>query len=141
MIRNAEHLRPGDTQERGGQRWVVEAAEMQDGVMQVLWRSGEERRWDELPPGVAVVVSPAESADRVRRIKHAAELEEGDRLVGRGWPPYEAAAVERTPTRIVVEWTNGSAVRVKEYQPNEGVPVESVVTRPGTGERTPFYTP
>lgn len=127
MIRNSEHLRPGDTQERGGRTWVVEAAEMQDGMMQVLWRSGDERRWDEFPPGVPVVVTPVESAERVRRIKPAGEIVEGDRLADRGWPPYEAAAVERTPTRTVVEWTNGSAVKVKEYHPSEGVLVESLV--------------
>ncbi|HEY0037754.1 MAG TPA: hypothetical protein VGB66_13750 [Longimicrobium sp.] len=137
MIRNAEHLRPGDSQERNGRRWVVEAAEMQDGMMQVLWRCGDERRWDEFPPGVPVVVSPGESAERLRRVKQASDLVEGDRLAGPGWPPYEAAAVEREGTRIVVEWTNGSALRVKEYDPGEGVLVETLVTRPGTGGRPP----
>lgn len=125
MIKNVEALSVGDLQLLGEVEWVVEAAEMQDGKMQVLWRHDEERRWDEMQPGTPVVVSSVPAEPSVRMIKNASALVPGDRRVGPDNPPYEVAGVEHSGSTVVVEWTNGTAIRVREYDPNAGVLVES----------------
>lgn len=128
MIKHAEGLRPGDTQDGKGQLWEIEAAEMQDGMIQVLWKCGEERRWDEYAPGTPIIVTPAPAVEWVRMIKNAVSLCVGDRLVGPENPPYAVTAVEPSPPRVLVEWSNGRGVRVREYDPKTGVLVET----PGT---------
>ncbi|HST59362.1 MAG TPA: hypothetical protein VLK84_11745 [Longimicrobium sp.] len=126
MIRNAEALVVGDRQAMDGIEWVIEAVEMQDGRMQVLWRgAAEERRWDEYEPGVPVVVSPARGAEWVRSIKKAGDLLPGDRRVGTQHPPFTVAGVDAAGPVVVVEWTNGAAIRVREYEPHVGILVET----------------
>ena len=125
MVRNAEALRPGDTQLLNGTVWTVEAAEMQDGMVQVLWRATDDRKWDEYPPGTPLIVTALEAVKRVRAIKNAANLVVGDRRVSTASPPYEIVAVENTSGRVVVEWSNGSAIRVTEHDPFAGVLVQS----------------
>lgn len=126
MIRNAEALVVGDRQVVDGTEWVVEAVEMQEGRMQVLWRgAAEERRWDEHEPGAPVVVSPALEAEWVRSIKNAVDLLPGDRRVGTQQPPFTVAGVDASGPIVVVEWTNGAAIRVREYEPHVGILVES----------------
>lgn len=121
----------GDRQVVDGKEWVVEAAEMQDGRMQVLWRGAvEERRWDEYEPGAPVVVSPALKAEWVRRIKNAADLVPGDRRVGTKQPPFTVADIDASGPVVVVEWTNGAAIRVREYEPHVGILVESRAEEP-----------
>lgn len=95
MVKNVETLAPGDTRTMDGRIWEVEAAEIQDGMMQVLWRSGDERRWDERAPG-----SPT---------------------------AYSVVGAERIGGTVVVEWSNGVARRVREYDPFDGVLVDAVV--------------
>lgn len=125
MIKNVETLSPGDRQILGDVEWVVEAAEMQDGKMQVLWRHDEERRWDEHHPGTPVIItSSVEEEPTVRMIKNASALIAGDRRVGPDNPPYEVAGVEMTGSTVIVEWTNGTAIRVREYDANAGILVE-----------------
>ena len=125
MIKKAEALKPGDRRLAGGEEWVVEAAELQEGLMQVLWRNGEERRWDEYAPDCPLLVDPVPAPQRVRLIKNAAELALGDVRIGAVHPPYVVSHVERSSDRVIVEWTNGSAIRVREYDPHEGILVET----------------
>jgi hypothetical protein len=125
MIKKAEELKPGDRRVAGGEEWVVEAAEIQDGFMQVLWRRGEERQWSEYAPESPLLVEPVPAPQRVRLIKNAAELVPGDVRIGSLHPPYVVSHVERSSDRVLVEWTNGSAIRVREYDPYEGIPVET----------------
>ncbi|HEU4456445.1 MAG TPA: hypothetical protein VFR81_25480, partial [Longimicrobium sp.] len=110
MIKKAEELKPGDRRLAGAEEWVVEAAELQEGLMQVLWRRGEERQWSEYAPENPLLVEPAPEPQRVRLIKIAAELAPGDVRIGSLKPPYVVSHVERSSDRVVVEWTNGSAI-------------------------------
>jgi hypothetical protein len=128
MIKNVETLRPGDVQFVEGETWEVEAAELQDGMMQVLWRSGEERRWDERAPGTPVIVEAGPAVQkRVRMIKNAAALLPGDQRVGLADPPYLVTRTEQMGSKVVVEWSNGVATRVREYDSSDGVLVEVAV--------------
>lgn len=126
MIRNAEALLPGDRRMVGSTSWVVVAAEMQEGRMQVIWwDEDEERSWDEYEPGTPVLVTPAKETLWVRGIKNASALVPGDRRLGTEQPPFTVAGVDATGPMVVVEWTNGAAIRVREYEPHVGILVES----------------
>ena len=48
----------------------------------------------------------------------------GDRRVGPDNPPYEVAGVEMAGSTVIVEWTNGTGIRVREYDANAGVLVD-----------------
>ena len=125
MIKKAGELKPGDRRTAGAEEWVVEAVELHEGLMQVLWRRGEERRWDEYDPESPLLVEPVPTPQRVRLVKNAGELVPGDVRIGSLDPPYAVTHVERSSDRVVVEWTNGSAIRVREYDPYEGILVDT----------------
>lgn len=128
MITNIENLLVGDRRFHEGRIWVVHAAEMQEGLMQIIWRSGEETRWDESPPNAPVLIMEREPAkSTVRQITNAAALAIGDRRVGVSQPPYAVRSIEHTTNNVVVEWSNGSRTRVLEHDPLEGIPIERVL--------------
>ncbi|HEX8393896.1 MAG TPA: hypothetical protein VF665_16255 [Longimicrobium sp.] len=133
MIRNAERLVRGDVREMDHRVWEVEAAEIQHGMVQVLWRCGEDRRWDEYAPGTPVIVADPEPAAQARRrmISTAAALAPGDQRVGPDSPPFRVVGTEPFEGRVVVEWSNGVATRVREYDPFDGILVERP-TAPGS---------
>lgn len=93
--------------------------------MQVLWRRGEERQWDEYAPERPLLVEALTVPQCVPLIKNAGELALGDVRIGSLHPPYIVSHVERSSERVLVEWTNGSAVPVREYDPHEGILVET----------------
>lgn len=110
----------------GTTSWVVVAAELQEGRMQVIWWDGDQARsWDEYEPGTPVLVSPVNEALWVRGIKNASALVPGDRRVGTENPPFTVAGLDATGSMVVVEWTNGAAIRVREYEPHIGILVDS----------------
>lgn len=127
MIKNAEMLQPGDWQEVAGRKWTVQAAEMMDGLMQVLWRCGDERKWDEYEPGKPLIVTTNSDPERpVRRVKNAEDVAVGDRLVDE--PTWTACSVDRRGGRVVVEWSDGTLSREQEYEPLAGILVEVTST-------------
>lgn len=129
MVKNVEALAPGDTRIMDGRTWEVEAAELQEGMMQVLWRSGDERRWDEHAPGSPIIVDRVADPgiERIRMIKNAGALAPADRRIGHDVPGYGVVGVERVGGTVVVEWSNGIATRVREYDPFDGVLVDTIV--------------
>lgn len=64
-------------------------------------------------------------AEWVRSIKNAVDLLPGDRRVGTQHPPFTVAGVDASGPVVVVEWTNGVAIRVREYEPHVGILVDS----------------
>lgn len=129
MVKNVETLAAGDTRVADGRTWEVEAAEIQDGMMQVLWRSGDERRWEEHAPGSPIIVAQKApvGAERIRMIKNAGALVPGDRRVGPDVPPFRVIGAERVGPTVVIEWSNGVATRVRDYDPFDGVLVEALI--------------
>lgn len=129
MVKNVEALAPGDIRMMDGRTWEVQAAELQDGMMQVLWRSGDDRRWDEHAPGSPIIVDreAAAGVERIRMIKNAGALAPGDRRIGHDVPAYSVVGAERVGGKVVVEWSNGVATRVREYDPFDGVLVDALI--------------
>lgn len=122
----------GGTVEKWENRtWAVEAAEIQDGMMQVLWRSGDERRCDEHAPGSPIIVDQETAAgkQRILMIKSAGALAVGDR--GLDVLAFHVSGVERAGSAVMVEWSNGVATRVRNYDAFDGVLVEVVDLFPG----------
>jgi hypothetical protein len=100
---------------------------------------GEERRWEEYLEGTPIVVTPASALTRVRLVKNASALAIGDRRVGDAEPPFEVAAIEHLGDRVLVDWSNGTSTRVREYLGSAGVLVEAILPGRGPGDERPCY--
>jgi hypothetical protein len=131
QLRNAERLVVGDTQIADGREWQVEAAEIQGGKVQVLWKEagGEDRRWTEHDPHTALRIRPAITRQSVRMIKNARNVSVKDRAFRKG-SMWTAVSVAQVPGGVLIEWEYDGALHPHLHDPAEGLYLETTAEVP-----------
>lgn len=131
QLRNTERLVVGDTQMADGREWEVEAAEIQLGKVQVLWKElgREERRWTEHEPGTALLIRRAVSRAAVRMIKNASNVSATDRMIRNG-TTWTALTASEVPGGVLIRWEYDGAVHPHLHDPAEGLYVETTAELP-----------